>query len=140
MTFLRIVISLYLFVLSMIFSENRYPLFRIMLWMLFGKTILVTGVSSGIGARTAELASHLGAVCTEDPIRVYRMTESAKLARWSASFWPSPFKSKSRLEAENATLRHFPVYPRQQTPRSQACCAPESHPHVFAMAMAPSED
>jgi NADPH:quinone reductase-like Zn-dependent oxidoreductase len=88
MTFLRIVISLYLFVLSMIFSENRYPLFRIMLWMLFGKTILVTGVSSGIGARTAELASHLGAVCTEDPIRVYRMTESAKLARWSASFWP----------------------------------------------------
>jgi len=31
MTFLRIVISLYLFVLRMIFSENRYPLFRIML-------------------------------------------------------------------------------------------------------------
>jgi len=31
MTFLRIVIPLYLFVLSMIFSENRYPLFRIML-------------------------------------------------------------------------------------------------------------
>src|SRR5580658_6845977 len=29
--------------------------------MLFGKTILVTGVSSGIGARTAELASQLGA-------------------------------------------------------------------------------
>jgi len=31
MTFLRIVIPLYLFDLSMIFSENRYPLFRIML-------------------------------------------------------------------------------------------------------------
>jgi len=30
-TFLRIVIPLYLFDLSMIFSENRYPLFRIML-------------------------------------------------------------------------------------------------------------
>jgi hypothetical protein len=30
MTFLRIVITLYLFGLSMIFSENRYPLFRIM--------------------------------------------------------------------------------------------------------------
>jgi NAD(P)-dependent dehydrogenase (short-subunit alcohol dehydrogenase family) len=29
--------------------------------MLFGKTVLVTGVSSGIGARSAELASHLGA-------------------------------------------------------------------------------
>ena len=29
--------------------------------MLFGKTILITGVSSGIGARTAELASQLGA-------------------------------------------------------------------------------
>ena len=29
--------------------------------MLFGKTILVTGVSSGIGARTAELAGQLGA-------------------------------------------------------------------------------
>jgi len=31
MTFLRIVIPLYLFDLSMIFSENRYPLFRILL-------------------------------------------------------------------------------------------------------------
>src|SRR5882724_2407191 len=31
MTFLRIVIPLYLFDLSMIFSENRYPFFRIML-------------------------------------------------------------------------------------------------------------
>jgi hypothetical protein len=31
MTFLRIVIPLYLFDLSMIFSENRHPLFRIML-------------------------------------------------------------------------------------------------------------
>ena len=30
MTFLRIVIPLYLFDLRMIFSENRYPLFRIM--------------------------------------------------------------------------------------------------------------
>lgn len=29
--------------------------------MLFGKTIVITGVSSGIGACTAELASHLGA-------------------------------------------------------------------------------
>ncbi|MFL5016016.1 MAG: coniferyl-alcohol dehydrogenase, partial [Rhizobium sp.] len=29
--------------------------------MLFGKTILVTGVASGIGARTAELAAHMGA-------------------------------------------------------------------------------
>jgi len=31
MTFLRNVIPLYLFDLSMIFSENRYPLFRIVL-------------------------------------------------------------------------------------------------------------
>jgi len=31
MTFLRIVILLYLFDLSMIVSEKRYPLFRIML-------------------------------------------------------------------------------------------------------------
>jgi len=30
MTFLRNVIPLYLFDLRMIFSENRYPLFRIM--------------------------------------------------------------------------------------------------------------
>ncbi|TIW63749.1 MAG: SDR family NAD(P)-dependent oxidoreductase, partial [Mesorhizobium sp.] len=29
--------------------------------MLFGKTILITGVASGIGARTAELAGQLGA-------------------------------------------------------------------------------
>jgi hypothetical protein len=32
MTFLRSVITLYLFDLSMIFSENRRPLFRIMLY------------------------------------------------------------------------------------------------------------
>jgi hypothetical protein len=32
MTFLRIVIPLYLFCLSMIFSENRYTPFRIMLY------------------------------------------------------------------------------------------------------------
>jgi len=31
MTFLRTVISIYPFNLSMIYSENRYPLFRIML-------------------------------------------------------------------------------------------------------------
>jgi len=31
MTFLRIVIPLYLVILSMILSENRYPLFGIML-------------------------------------------------------------------------------------------------------------
>ncbi|MGY3693854.1 hypothetical protein ACVIGA_003934 [Bradyrhizobium sp. USDA 3240] len=31
MTLLRIVIPLYLFDLSMVFSENRYTLFRIML-------------------------------------------------------------------------------------------------------------
>ncbi len=29
--------------------------------MLFGKTLLITGVASGIGARTAELAAHMGA-------------------------------------------------------------------------------
>ena len=29
--------------------------------ILFGKTILITGVASGIGARTAELAGQLGA-------------------------------------------------------------------------------
>src|SRR3954449_8420090 len=33
MTFLRIVIPLYL-LFGMIFSENRYPLFRIMLWRI----------------------------------------------------------------------------------------------------------
>ena len=29
--------------------------------MLYGKTIVITGISSGIGARTAELAAQLGA-------------------------------------------------------------------------------
>jgi NAD(P)-dependent dehydrogenase (short-subunit alcohol dehydrogenase family) len=29
--------------------------------MLFGKSLLITGVSSGIGARTAELAAQPGA-------------------------------------------------------------------------------
>jgi hypothetical protein len=34
MTFLRIVISLYLYCSSMLLSENRYPLFRIMLYLV----------------------------------------------------------------------------------------------------------
>ena len=38
--------------------------------MLFGKTILVTGVASGIGARTAELAATLGADVIGVDVRV----------------------------------------------------------------------
>ena len=38
--------------------------------MLFGKTILVTGVASGIGARTAELAASLGADVIGVDVRV----------------------------------------------------------------------
>jgi hypothetical protein len=34
MTFLRIVITLYPFGLSMIISENRFTLFRIMRWVI----------------------------------------------------------------------------------------------------------
>lgn len=50
-------------------------------------------------------------VCTENLICVDEVRVSPKLAEWSgccASFWPflvSPFKSKSRLEAENAALQ-----------------------------------
>jgi len=32
MTFLRVIISIFNYAWSMIFSENRYPLFGIMLW------------------------------------------------------------------------------------------------------------
>ena len=59
-------------------------------------------------------------VCAENHIRVYQVTESAKLAQW----WPlicfvlaalaSPFESKSRLEAENAVLRHQPIVLRRR--------------------------
>jgi hypothetical protein len=52
-------------------------------------------------------------VCPENLIPVDDVMESPKLAEWSGcfvSFWPScprsPFKSKLRLEAENALLRH----------------------------------
>ena len=50
------------------------------------------------------------AVCTENSIRVDDVTESPKLAEWLLCFvlavLASPFKSKLRLEAENAVLRH----------------------------------
>ena len=45
-------------------------------------------------------------VCTENLIRVDEVTESAKLAQFVLAILASPFKSKSRLEAENAALRH----------------------------------
>ena len=47
-------------------------------------------------------------VCTENHIRVYQVTESAKLALicFVLAVLASPFKSKSGLEAENAVLRH----------------------------------
>ena len=54
--------------------------------MLFGKTIVVTGVSSGIGARTAELAAHLGA----DVIGVDIKAPSAPLAAFVKADLSSP--------------------------------------------------
>ena len=52
------------------------------------------------------------AVCTENLIRVDDVMESPKLAECSGcsvfvlAVLASPFKSKLRLEAENAVLRH----------------------------------
>jgi hypothetical protein len=51
-------------------------------------------------------------VCTENLFRIDCVTESPKRQRMIALLWffltlfASPFKSKSRLEAENAALRH----------------------------------
>jgi hypothetical protein len=51
-------------------------------------------------------------VCTENPIRVDDVTESLKLGGmigllcFALAVLASPFKSKLRLEAENAVLRH----------------------------------
>lgn len=45
--------------------------------MLFGKTLLVTGVSSGIGARTAELAGQLGADVIGVDVREPSVTSTA---------------------------------------------------------------
>ena len=54
--------------------------------MLFGKTIVVTGVSSGIGARTAELAAQLGA----DVIGVDIKEAAAPLASFVKADLSSP--------------------------------------------------
>ena len=52
------------------------------------------------------------AVCTENPIRVHRVTESSQAGRmfgllfFVLAIFVSCFRSKCRLEAENAVLRH----------------------------------
>jgi hypothetical protein len=55
MTFLRIVITLYLFDLSMIFSENRYPLFRIMLLRRNGQRLFSCPSNVSSPARIARI-------------------------------------------------------------------------------------
>ena len=45
--------------------------------MLYGKTIVITGVSSGIGARTAELAVQLGAEVIGIDVRLPAATLSS---------------------------------------------------------------
>jgi NAD(P)-dependent dehydrogenase (short-subunit alcohol dehydrogenase family) len=64
--------------------------------MLFGKTILVTGVSSGIGARTAELAAQMGA----DVIGV----DLRKPATAVGAFIESDLSSQDGVEALVARL------------------------------------
>jgi NAD(P)-dependent dehydrogenase (short-subunit alcohol dehydrogenase family) len=64
--------------------------------MLFGKTILITGVSSGIGARTAELAGQMGA----DVIGV----DLRKPAHSSAAFIEADLSSPASVEALVARL------------------------------------
>jgi hypothetical protein len=51
MTFLRIVIPLYLFCLSMIFSDNRFALFRIMLYFA-NLAFRLTATDAGTKAET----------------------------------------------------------------------------------------
>jgi NAD(P)-dependent dehydrogenase (short-subunit alcohol dehydrogenase family) len=64
--------------------------------MLFGKTILVTGVASGIGARTAELAAQMGA----DVIGVDRRAT----ATFTGSFIEADIGSPQGVEALVARL------------------------------------
>jgi NAD(P)-dependent dehydrogenase (short-subunit alcohol dehydrogenase family) len=64
--------------------------------MLFGKTILITGVSSGIGARTADLAAYLGAEIIGVDIR----EPPAKLP----SFIKGDISSKAGVEAISRQL------------------------------------
>jgi NAD(P)-dependent dehydrogenase (short-subunit alcohol dehydrogenase family) len=54
--------------------------------MLFGKTIVITGVASGIGARTAALAAQLGA----DVIGIDRRAPEARLADFVEADLASP--------------------------------------------------
>jgi len=46
------------------------------------------------------------AVCTKNPVRVDDVMESPKLLCFVLAVLASPFKSKLRLKAENAVLRH----------------------------------
>jgi NAD(P)-dependent dehydrogenase (short-subunit alcohol dehydrogenase family) len=63
--------------------------------MLFGKTIVVTGVSSGIGARTAELAAHLGA----DVIGVDVKASATPLDAFVKADLSSPLSIAERADA-----------------------------------------
>jgi hypothetical protein len=68
-------------------------------------------------------ASFIGAVCTENPIRVYWAIESANLGAIIAlvcfvlAVLASPFRSKIRLEAENAALRQQLIVLRRKVRR-----------------------
>ena len=66
--------------------------------MLFGKTIVITGVASGIGARTAELAATLGA----DVIGVDRSDPHAAMA----GFVKGDIASQAGVDA---VVRHLPA-------------------------------
>jgi hypothetical protein len=59
-------------------------------------------------------------VCTENLIHVDEMRESPKLTRWlrfyAFAILASPLKSRSRLEAENAALRHQLIIMCRQRP------------------------
>lgn len=62
--------------------------------MLFGKTILITGVSSGIGARTAELALALGA----DVIGVDQRAPGAAIASFIEADLSAPASIQGLVE------------------------------------------
>jgi hypothetical protein len=63
---------------------------------------------------TCPTAIGQGACAPENPIQIYRMIESV------LAVLDSPFKSKSRLEDENAALRHQLIVLRSKRPASLA--------------------
>ena len=104
---------------SIIQASNREG--RKRMTMLLGKTILITGVASGIGARTAELAGQLGA----DVIGVDMLRTGDAVRRPSSRLTSRPRQASTALVSRNCPAvstrsAMSPACPARPAPRRRS--------------------